>query len=197
MSTFKTYCFWGSLQEDFAYKNYIQNHLDVDMIDHSLNEAIDSDDIDYIMRKIRDEYLSDSTVTIFLIGQRSSEYLGAYEQRFIKRELQASLYHRAGNTQNGILGIVLPSMYASIFQGSGICGTCGNTHDFVSINNSTTISEYNYNYYIPNNKCYWSEDDRFCVLVKWDDFIIEPEKYIDQAFDKRSSPISEKTKVRP
>ena len=88
-------------------------------------------------------------------------------------------------------------MYSRIYGGSGICQTCGNSHNYVYINDSTTIKEFSYNYYIPNDKCAWTEDDRFCVLVKWDDFIEEPEKYIDQAFDKRSHPISEKTKVRP
>jgi len=190
-------CFISFKTEDSGYKKYIQDYLDVDMIDHSLDEPIQSDDLDYVMRVIREQYLSDSTVTLFLIGARSNENLGAYEQRYLKRELQASLYHRVGNTQNGILGIVLPSMYTSIFQGSGICGVCGSSHNYVAINNATTILEFSYNYYIPNNKCFWSDDDRFCVLVKWDDFIKEPEKYIDEAFDKRSHPIAEKTKVRP
>jgi len=190
-------CFISFKTEDNYHKKYIQENLDVDMIDKSLNEPIESEDIDYIMRIIREQYLSDSTVTLFLIGPKSNENLGTYEQRFIKRELQASLYHRAGNTQNGILGIVLPSMYSNIYAGSGICENCGNSHNYINVNNSTTISEFNYNYYIPNDKCAWSEDDRFCVLVKWDDFIVEPEKYIDLAFDKRSHSIAEKTKVRP
>lgn len=183
--------------KDKDYKKYIQDHLKIDMIDHSLDEAIDSEDLEYIMRVIRKEYLSDSTVTIFLIGERSNENLGEYEQRYIKRELQASLYHGQGNTQNGVLGIVLPSMYSKVYCGSGVCTTCGKTHSYININNSSTIKEFSYNYYIPNDKCSWSEDDQFCVLVKWDDFIQEPEKYIDKAFHKRSHPISKKTKVRP
>lgn len=183
--------------EDKDYKKYIQDHLEIDMIDHSLDEAIDSEDLEYIMRVIRKEYLSDSTVTIFLIGERSNENLGEYEQRYIKRELQASLYHGQGNTQNGVLGIVLPSMYSKVYCGSGVCTNCGKTHSYININNSSTIKEFSYNYYIPNDKCSWSEDDKFCVLVKWDDFIHEPEKYIDKAFYKRSHPISEKTNVRP
>ena len=48
-------------REDKAYKNYIQSNLGVDMIDKSLNEAIDSDDEDYVMRKIREDYLADFT----------------------------------------------------------------------------------------------------------------------------------------
>jgi hypothetical protein len=187
-------------REDKAYKNYIQNNLGVDMIDKSLNEPIDSDDEDYVMRKIREDYLSDSTVTIFLIGSYSSETLGQDEQVYIKRELQASLFDGKSNSKNGILGIVLPEMYDNIYTGSGICKTCGNSHNYVKINDTTVIKEFSYNYYIPNNKCAWSEDDRYCVLVKWDDFKIDAksaEKYIDKAFDKRKSEISSKTKVRP
>ena len=66
-------CFISFKTENSEYKDYIQNDLDVDMIDKSLNEPINSDDEDYIMRKIREDYLSDSTVTIFLIGNVSAE----------------------------------------------------------------------------------------------------------------------------
>jgi hypothetical protein len=190
-------CFISFKTEDYEYKEYIQKHLEVDMIDHSLDEAINSDDLEYIMRKIREDYLSNSTVTLFLIGVKTNEDLGAYEQRFIKREIQASLYHSVGNTQNGILGIVLPLMYDKIYKGSGNCVNCGNNHNYIGIDNSTVIKEFSYNYYIPNNKCSWSSEDRYCELVKWENFIEEPNKYIDYAFNKRSHPIAEQTKVRP
>lgn len=58
-----------------------------------------------------------------------------------------------------------------------------------------TISEFSYNYYIPNgNKCYWSEDDRFCVLVTWDEFVKAPEDYIHKAFTKRDNQFQKKPK---
>jgi len=190
-------CFISFKTEDIAYKNYIQENLDIDMIDKSLDEAIESDDENYIMRKIREDYLSKSTVTIHLIGSKSAESLGWDEQRFIKRELQASLYHRRGNTQNGILGVVLPTVNDLIYRGSYVCGTCGNTHSFVSLTD-TTVREFSYNYFIPNgNKCSWSEEDRFCVLVKWSEFVNDPDTFIEKAFQKRECPIAEKTKVRP
>lgn len=195
-------CFISFKTEDIYYKNYIQNNLYVDMIDKSLKDPIDSLDEDYVMRKIREDYLSDSTVTIFLIGKNSSENLGNYEQRYIKRELQASLYNSKGNSKgnskNGILGVVLPSMYDQIYKGSSTCSICGQRHNHVQINDSTVIREFSYNYYIPNlNRCAWREEDRYCVLVKWADFIEYPEDYIDKAFQKRQYPISNKTKVRP
>lgn len=190
-------CFISFKTEDFSYKKYIQDNLNIDFIDKSLNEAIDSDDEDYIMRKIRENYLSDSTVTIHLIGSKSSEILGWDEQRFIKRELQASLYNGTGNTKNGILGVVLPSIYTMVYQGASICNKCGKSHNQVAINDYSVVKEFSYNYYLPPEKCSWNEDDRYCVLAKWDDFIVNPEFFIDQAFDKREHPISKSTKVRP
>ena len=191
-------CFISFKTEDILYKKKIQEELDVDMIDKSLNEAIDSDDEDYIMRKIRKDYLSDSTVTIHLIGSYSAENSRFQDQAYIKRELQASLYNGKNNTKNGILGVVLPSMYEKIYKGEYTCSSCGGSHNYVSVNDDTAIKEFSYNYYIPKESgCCWAEEDRYCLLVKWDDFKDNPNTYIDKSFDKRSSPISSKTKVRP
>ena len=190
-------CFISFKTEDKEYKRYIQEDLKIDMIDKSLNTPINSTDEDYIMRKIREDYLSDSTVTIHLIGEYSAENSLYENQAYIKRELQASLYNGENNTKNGILGIVLPNMYDKIFKGSEVCSVCGKSHNIVCINDSTVVKEFSYNYYIPKDGCSWSEEDRFCVLVKWSDFVKNPELYINKAFDQRSSPISAKTKVRP
>ena len=190
-------CFISFKTEDKKYKRYIQEDLKIDMIDKSLNTPINSTDEDYIMRKIREDYLSDSTVTIHLIGEYSAENLLYENQAYIKRELQASLYNGENNTKNGILGIVLPNMYDKIFKGSEVCTVCGKSHNIVCINDSTVVKEFSYNYYIPKDGCSWSEEDRFCVLVIWTDFVKNPELYINKAFDKRSSLISAKTKVRP
>lgn len=179
---------------------YFRNALvmDIDMIDKSLDEPINSDDEDYIMRKIREDYLADSTVTIYLIGEYSAENSFLQDQTYIKRELQASLYNGENNTKNGILGIVLPSMYDKVYKGKEQCSVCGKNHNIVCINDNTTIKEFSYNYYIPKESgCSWSEDERYCVLVKWEDFKNDPETYIDNAFNKRKSEISKKTKVRP
>lgn len=193
-------CFISFKTEDFKYKYYIQNNLDVDMIDKSLNEPINSDNEEYILNKIKKDYLSGTTVTIHLIGSNSSENKGLIEQRFIKRELQASLYNGQGNTKNGILGVVLPEIYNKVYGNSYNCTNCGNTHNYVGINDTTTVIEFSANHYIQNitnDKCSWTEDERYCVLVKWDDFIIKPEEFIEKAFLKRSHSIASKTRVRP
>lgn len=194
-------CFISFKKEDEYYKKIIQNWVDkhkVDMIDKSLNDPINSCDIDYIMRKIREEYLSDSTVTIFLIGVHSYEDLGWNEQQYIKRELQASLYNGKNNTRNGILGIVLPNMYEIIYKGQYKCDYCGYYHNIVYINDRTVISEFSRNYYLnPHGKCAYDEDDRYCILVKWCDFEQNPNLYIERAYNKRSHLISQEVIVKP
>jgi hypothetical protein len=197
MNTMARKCFISFKAEDELYKLAIQGLEDLDVIDKSLNEPINSSDFDYIMQKIRSDYLSDSTVTIHLIGLHGAENRGSYEQRYIKAELQASLYDSSTNTKNGILGIVLPNAIPLVFKGRLACLLCGNKHNHVSINDSTTIREFSHNYYIPNNKCYHAEDDRYCVLTTWGDFLEAPNLYVEAAFSKRGHPIADKTKVRP
>ena len=188
-------CYISFKTEDSAYKQHIQSDLDVDMIDKSLDEAIQSDDEDYILRKIREDYLSDSTVTIHLIGRYSMESLGNDEQSFIKRELQASLYNSQLNPRNGILGVALPDAVSSIFKGSYDCPTCGNSHNVVTVDDNTTVREFSYNYYIPNGRCCHRDDERYCVLAQWNTFCADPNKWIESSFAKRSDPISNKVKI--
>ncbi|SFB89959.1 MTH538 TIR-like domain [Alkalibacterium subtropicum] len=190
-------CFISFKSKNMDYKEHIQEELNVDMIDKSLNEPINSFDEDYIMAKIRSDYLYDSTVTIHLIGEHGSENNFLENQYYIKKELQASLSNTANHNKSGILGVVLPEVYSKIFSGKRTCSTCGEEHNMLVINDSTVVKEFSYNYFIPNDKCSWSEDDRYCVLVKWDDFVKTPNDYIHQAYEKRFEQIAKKTKVRP
>lgn len=66
-------------------------------------DIIDSDDTDYVMRRIRQLYLKDSTVTIVLIGKCT------WSRKYVDWEIQASLRRGSTVTPNGLLGIVLPS----------------------------------------------------------------------------------------
>ncbi|KAA9218308.1 MULTISPECIES: TIR domain-containing protein [Aerococcus] len=192
-------CFISFKYKDLEYKERLQNDdtIKIDMIDKSLDEPINSDDPDYVMRIIRRDYLKDSTVTLHLIGKYSAENSIFENQYYIKKELQASLSDTDLSSKNGILGIVLPEMYDDIYIRERTCSECGKKISMLNLNDDTTITEFSYNYFIPNNKCHWSFDDRYCVLVKWDNFIEKPNFYIDLAFDKRDEPIAKKTKVRP
>lgn len=66
-------------------------------------DVIDSSDVDYVMRRIRELYLKDSTVTVVLIGKCT------WARRYVDWEIQSSLRHGQAVTANGVLGIKLPS----------------------------------------------------------------------------------------
>jgi len=66
-------------------------------------DIIDSDDPEYVMRRIRELYLKDSTVTIVLMGKCT------WARRYVDWEIQASLRSGETVTPNGLLGIKLPS----------------------------------------------------------------------------------------
>lgn len=194
-------CFISFKKEDEIYKNKILTKLGNEHIKgKALDRWIDSDDIDYVMQVIRNEYMNNTCVTIFLIGEHSSENEGrdyyGDKNAFIKRELQATLYDGKGFSRNGLLGIVLPSMENKIYKGTYKCSICGGEHSYVAINDSTVIREYSANYYLHKNGCAYTEDDRFCVLVKYSDFMNDPDKYIDETFNKLFKPISKEVHRR-
>ena len=186
-------CFISFKVENIEYKEYILKELNIEMIDKSLDYEIDSTNEDYIMKIIKEKYLRDSTVTIHLIGKHSAENALGQDQIFIKRELQASLYDGENNRRNGILGVVLPEVENKIYYGNEKCEKCDTEHSIVAIDENTVVLEFYKNYYIPKyTGCSWNEDERYCVLVKWEDFIKFPEEYIEKAFEKRNSEISKK-----
>ena len=124
-------CFISYKKVDQNFKDKILEKLGEEQIKgKALDKWIDSEDIDYIMQVIRGEYLSNTSVTLFLIGNKSSEdegvdIYGYNNQNFIIRELQATLYDGKENRRSGLLGIVLPEMENVIFCGSYFCEKCG------------------------------------------------------------------------
>jgi hypothetical protein len=66
------------------------------------DDFINSSNTDYVMQRIREEYLQDSTVTIVLLGSCT------HSRRYVDWEIKSSL--RQGQyVPNGLMGIVLPS----------------------------------------------------------------------------------------
>jgi len=199
-------CFISFKKEDEYYKKEILDKLGEERIKgKALDRWIDSEDIEYVMQVIRAEYLSNTSVTLYLIGEHSSENEGLDEkgynkQNFIIRELKATLYDREGSRRSGLLGIVLPNMTSKIYGSSYYCSMCDSNHNYVYINDATTIREFHENFYLASMKkgCQkaYEEDGRYCVLVKYSDFMNTPEKYIDDAFDKTTQPIAQRVHWR-
>ncbi|MCH7665258.1 MAG: TIR domain-containing protein [Acidobacteria bacterium] len=70
-------------------------------------DIIDSDDSNYIMRKVREKYLTDSTVTIVMIGRCT------WSRRFVDWEIASSLRNDPNNKRSGLMAITLPSVSSS------------------------------------------------------------------------------------
>lgn len=67
------------------------------------NDIVNSNDTDYVMRRIREQYMQHTSVTIVMVGQNT------WKRRYVDWEISASLRNRFGNPANGLLGIKLPS----------------------------------------------------------------------------------------
>lgn len=115
----------GSLLKSYTrHKTFISYHHDdedevtsfIDTFDHDKDvlisrgigasmegDVIDSDNDDYIKRRIRDLYLRDSTVTLVLVGKQT------WGRRFVDWEVAASLRNTSTTSRNGLLAITLPS----------------------------------------------------------------------------------------
>ena len=207
MSSIKRKCYISYKFEDEYYKRkIIEKYGDIAFIDKSQKFEIDSDDPDIIMQQIREKYLKDTTVTIFLIGTKSFEnyrdskdlLMGYDSQIIIRKEIKASLYNGNDNTRNGLLGIVLPEMENKIYKKTEKCQQCGEIINIVNLNNSTVIKEFWKNYYLkPVKYCnHFDENGRYAILVRYSDFMSNPGYYIEMAYKKRSEPISNFVRVK-
>ena len=84
-----------------------------------------------------------------------------------------------------------------MFSGKAPCAVCGKMHSFVNLIDSTVIREFSYNYYTRLHEgCAWTEDERYCVIVSWNDFINDPERYINQAYEKRFSSAAQLIRIK-
>jgi hypothetical protein len=67
------------------------------------DEFIKSTDTDYVMEQIREKYLTDSTVTIVLVGKCT------WARRYVDWEVYSSLRNDSKNRRSGLMAITLPS----------------------------------------------------------------------------------------
>ena len=77
--------------------------------DQTMDELIESDDDDYVMRRIREKHIGDSTVTMVFVGKNT------WTRKFVDWELAASLHQgpKAG-LPNGVLAILSPELSKAI-----------------------------------------------------------------------------------
>ncbi|MFC1968164.1 TIR domain-containing protein [Chloroflexota bacterium] len=93
---------------DQAYRNLFEN-LFAYINDIIVSKSVQIGDIDpnltteTLRQKIREEYLSDSTVTVVLVGKDT------WQRKHIDWEISASIRDTKNNPRSGLLGIILPT----------------------------------------------------------------------------------------
>jgi hypothetical protein len=66
--------------------------------DNSLERTIDSDNVDYVMRRIRENYITGTSCTIVLVGART------WGRKYVDWEIKATL-----DKEHGLIGVRLPT----------------------------------------------------------------------------------------
>ncbi len=101
-------CFVSYHVDDLAEVEAFLNDFGTEFIPRSVGVTVEDDfvgstDEDYIKRRIRELYLTDSTVTIVLLGTCT------WARKFVDWEISSSLRDDTNNTRNGLLVYPLPS----------------------------------------------------------------------------------------
>jgi hypothetical protein len=68
--------------------------------DTSLERRIDSDDVNYVLRRIRESYITGSSCTIVLVGAET------WRRKYVDWEIDATL-----QKGHGLIGVRLPTLY--------------------------------------------------------------------------------------
>ncbi|MDO9312566.1 MAG: TIR domain-containing protein [Nitrosomonas sp.] len=105
---YKVYVSYNHSIEDQEYRNHFEEILmanqDVVIMKPAQIGNIDPNlDVETIRRKIRDEYLRDSAVTVVLIGSET------WKRRHVDWEIRASVRKTQDSPGSGLLGIILPT----------------------------------------------------------------------------------------
>jgi MTH538 TIR-like domain (DUF1863) len=80
-----------------AFSNAFHDTYDV-MRDNSVDREIDSDDVEYVMRCIRENYITGSSCTVVLVGEKT------WGRKFVDWEIEATL-----DKGHGLIGVYLPT----------------------------------------------------------------------------------------
>lgn len=102
--------------DDIAVKDFVKRYANFyevfipKIVGEQYDTSIESDDDTYTMRVIRENYLTDSTVTIVLIGRET------YKRKYVDMEIASTLRNDPNNKRSGLIGIFLPgcNMYNTV-----------------------------------------------------------------------------------
>ena len=155
--------------------------IDKSVSDGDINVNLDENTI---MRKIREDYLQDSTVIVVIIGEET------FYRPYINSEIQAGLW---GESNTGLVGVVRDELYDRIYSKSNCtsngcnCGTNLNSPSYLFQSKIPNLINKNH-FLLEDNAStspHFKNADAYSSIYKYSTFFSNMEKYIDEAFDKR------------
>ena len=145
--------------EDQRYKDSFVDLMEDDIVDRSVEDGnIDDDNLatETIRQRIRDDFISDATVTVVLIGRCT------WQRKHVDWEIGSSLRATKRNPRCGLLGIILP-----------------NHPDFQA-------RKYHRHLVPPRLADNCNEDDPYAMIYDWRDVSSTVRRWIHSAFERRS-----------
>lgn len=161
MNRHKVFISYHHTEPDQSYRNqfeniFVNNHDIMVSKSVQIGEIVSTLRTETIRQKIRDEYLSDSTVTIVLIGTLT------WQRKHVDWEISSSIRATLNSSRSGLLGIFLPSYPLS------------------------SQNKFNTNTIPPRLYDNWKDEKkRFAGLYNWSLNPLDIQKWIHEAFDKR------------
>lgn len=80
-----------------AFSTMFDDTYDV-IYDNSLERRVDSDDVEYVMRRIRENFITGTSCTIVLVGAET------WSRKYVDWEIKATL-----DKEHGLIGVFLPT----------------------------------------------------------------------------------------
>lgn len=94
---FVSYHHGGDQEYYDAFSRTFSDNYEV-IYDNSLERQVDSDNVDYVMRQIRENYVTGSSCTIVLVGAKT------WGRKYVDWEIKATL-----DKEHGLIGVHLPT----------------------------------------------------------------------------------------
>lgn len=189
MSKHKVFISYHHANDQWAKEELLDLNREYDIF---IDGSVDTGDIDdeltdeSIRKKIRDDYLKDTTVTILLVGEETKK------RKHIDWEIYSSMYNGKVNKQSGILVIQLPSINPQYIRAAHGNKEKDNVYPNINWTSFDSQTEYKSRYpYLPariiDNLL---KSEAKISVAKWGDLIAEPEKLralIEYTFQDRQS----------
>ena len=168
------------LDKEFKYNMEIVNYSE------DTDRSRLSDDVikRYLYNKLRR-----TSVTIVILTPEAINYkrdIWGNIDDWLYDELRYSLDDREGNRSNAVIAVYTPEAEDYVVEKSvnGDVTTIKDFNNLIRKNMFNVKQQYKYD---KTSKYYNRDYDHYCSLISWDEFIKNPNKYINIALEKREN----------